>query len=109
MKVFWTVSSKTKNKNFYEFKLNKSNGKNKKTSYKTGDNDFYWLNLNNKQHFYIIPEHELLTRNIINIDKTSSICLTPDSKRNNKTNWANGYLFDYTKIDEKKLKIMFHL
>ena len=63
--------------------------------------------MNNKQHFYIIPEHELLI-NYINVDKRSSITLNPDSKKG-KNSWANKYLFDYTKLDEEKLKIMFHL
>lgn len=108
LKVQEKVSSQKKNYNSTQFKLNKSNGKKKSISYQQGDNDFYWLHLNNKQHFYIIPEHELLTRNLINRDKTSSITLTPNSKIGNNS-WANEYLFDYTKLDEKKLKKMFHL
>jgi hypothetical protein len=107
------VCSKNKNENGTRFGLNKSNssinGKTQHISYQQGDNAFYWLNLNNKKHFYIIPEYELLTRNIINNDKWSSITLNPNSKRKYKNCWANEYLFDYTKIDEEKLKIMFHL
>jgi len=116
-KIQEKVCSKTKNRNYTRFILDKSNSRNNGVqqfiSYKKGDNDFYWLNLNNKQHFYIIPEHELLSRNIINIDKQASITLNPDSKRKSKNNsWAKEYLFDYTKltkIDEEKLKKMFHL
>ena len=103
------VKSKPKNKTGTTFALDKSNGvKQPKISYQKGDNDFYWLNLNNKKDFYIIPEHELLTRNIINIDRTTSIYLTPNSTTGNN-NWANKYLFDYTKMDEEKLKKMFDL
>ena len=112
-KVQEKVCSQHNNRNCIEFKLNKNkgsiNGIPQKTSYTQGDNDFYWLNLNNKKHFYIIPEYELISRNYINIDKQSSISLTPVSKRKNKNSWANEYLFDYTKIDEEKLKKMFHL
>ena len=107
-KVQEKIKTQNKTGNYTHFTLDKSNGKKKSISYQQGDNDFYWLNVNNKKHFYIIPEHELLTRNIINTDTQSSICLIPDAK-NNKHNWANEYLFDYTKLDEEKLKKMFHL
>ncbi len=116
LKVQEKISSKEKSGNYTKFNLDKCNGRNngkkKHISYQKGDNDFYWLNFNNKQHFYIIPEHELISRNIINIDKRTSINLTPNSKRKNKTDWANEYLFDYTnftKLDEEKLKKMFIL
>ena len=91
-KVQEKVITKKKNRNDITFSLDKSNGRinggggcMQYTSYKTGDNDFYWLNVNNKKQFYIIPEHELLTRNYINIDKQSSITLNPDSKKKCKT------------------------
>ena len=80
-------------------------------SYQKGDNDFYWLNVNDKKYFYIIPEDELIIRNYINVDKTTTITLTPNSKKGNNI-WANEYLFDYTnitEIDEQKLKKMFQL
>ncbi len=67
--------------------------------------------MNNKKDFYIIPEHELLSRNIINTDKSASITLNPNSKKGKNT-WVNEYLFDYTNITEldiQKLKKMFHL
>ena len=107
-KIQEKVSSKMKNRNGITFSLQKSNGRKKTISYQQGDNDFYWLNVNNNQHFYIIPEHELLTRNHINFDKVIGIYLIPNSKTG-KNSWANEYLFDYTKIDEEKIKRMFHL
>ena len=110
-KVQEKVKSQRKNGKDTTFKLDKSNGVKKIISYQKGDNDLYWLNVNNKQHFYIIPEHELLIRNIINIDKTTSINLNPHST-NNKHYWANEYLFDYTnltEIDIQRLKTMFNL
>ena len=109
LKVQEKVKSQNKKSTGTRFDLDKHNGKKKYISYKTGDNDFYWLNVNNKQHFYIIPEHELISRNYINVDKRSSITLTPNSKKG-KNVWANEYLFDYTKItkiDEEKMKRMF--
>ena len=114
-KVQEKVKSQRKDRNYTSFSLGKNNGringKCQKTSYKNGDNDFYWLNLNNKKHFYIIPENELLTRNYINTDKQVKIILNPDAK-NGKNSWANEYLFDYTnltEIDIQRLKTMFHL
>ena len=108
-KVQEKVGSKIKNKKGYNFTLNKHNGKKKSISYQSGDNDFYWLNLNNKKDFYIIPEHELLSRNIINTDKTASIYLNPNSTKKCNNSWAKEYLFDYTKVDEEKLKKMFSI
>ena len=111
LKVQEKVCSKKKNKNGIDFNLNKKNGVKQSISYKIGDNDFYWLNVNNKQHFYVIPENELLSRNYINTDTRASITLNPLSKTG-KNSWANEYLFDYTnitKIDEEKLKRMFHI
>ena len=108
-KIQEKVSSKMKNRNGITFSLQKSNGKKKTISYQQGDNDFYWLNVNNNQHFYIIPEHELLTRNHNNFDKVIGIYLNPDSTKKCKNSWAKEYLFDYTKVDEEKLKKMFSI
>jgi len=110
-KVQEKVNSQVKNQNGITFSLDKSNGRKKTISYQQGDNDFYWLNVNNKKHFYIIPEHELISRTNINTDKANGIYLIPNSKKG-KNVWANEYLFDYTnitKIDEEKIKRMFHL
>ena len=41
--------------------MNLVNGKNF-CSYEKGDNDFYWINLQDSQTFYIIPEHILITK-----------------------------------------------
>ena len=111
LKVQEKVCSQRKNGNGTIFQLNKCNGVRQYISYQKSDNDFYWLNLNNKQHFYIIPEYELLGRNYINIDKSSSITLTPNSKKGNNI-WTNEYLFDYTNITEldiQKLKTIFRI
>ena len=117
LKIQEKVISKKKNENGTAFQLKKSNGRmngggggvKQCTSYKTGDNDFYWLNVNNKKHFYIIPEKELIDRKYMNTDKKTIIYLIPDSKRECKNSWANEYLFDYTKIDEVKIKTIFGL
>jgi len=63
-KVQEKVCSQMKNRNITQFNLNKCNGIIKgiqqAISYQKGDNDFYWLNVNNKKQFYIIPEVEIL-------------------------------------------------
>jgi hypothetical protein len=116
LKVQEKVCSQRKNRTGISFVLDKNNGSingvKQHISYQTGDNDFYWLNVNDKKHFYIIPEHELLSRNYINTDKQSAIYLTPNANKNSKNFWANEYLFDYTnitEIDKEKLKKMFQL
>jgi len=93
------------------YNINKNNGcdenhNRKAISYQKGDNDFYWLNINNKKHFYIIPENELITRNYINVDKISSIYLNPEV---DDKHWSKDNLFDYTNINEEKIKLLLGL
>ena len=113
LKVQEKVNSIKKGETGTGFTLKKSNGSinhiKQWTSYKTGDNDFYWLNVNNKQHFYVIPEHELISRKYIDTDKKTVITLNPASNKKCKNSWTNEYLFDYTKLDGEKLKKMFNL
>lgn len=86
------------------FSLHKNNGKenNKRTfqSYKKGDNDFYWLNVPDKKHFYIIPENDLIKHKYIDLETKRSLYLNP----NTKDHWSQEYLFDYTKPDIEKIK-----
>lgn len=35
--------------------------------------------------------------------------INTDTKKNCKNSWANQYLFDYTNIDEQRIKELFHL
>ena len=98
----------TQKKNGVQFSLHKNNGKingcREFTSYKKGDADFYWLNIPNKQHFYIIPENELIERKYINIDTKKTIYLNPES---DDKSWSKAYLFEYTKPDLDKIKTLF--
>ena len=106
-KVQEKVGNVTKNKEGILFCLYKNNGCRKKPrtfiSYTHGDNDFYWLNCPDKNHFYVIPEYELIQRNKIGTGKSESIYFNPS----NTDKWAFEYLFDYTNLDIEKLTNMF--
>lgn len=99
-KIQEKVGTTPDNKNGASFCLYKHDGKINFTSYKKGDNDFYWLNLPNKQHFYIIPEKELIDHGYLDIENKRMIYLNPK----NKDHWSQKYLFDYTKPDIDKIK-----
>ena len=57
------------------FQLCKNNGANKgkkiNIQYDVGDNDFYWLNVDNKKTFFVFPEQLLIDRGIIGNTKTT--------------------------------------
>ncbi len=92
----------------YIFYLCKNNGKKSDKSknfisYQKGDNDFYWLNCQDKKHFYVIPEDILIEKKKINTAKKEYLCLTP----NNLDSWYTKYMFDYDKIDKERLLSIF--
>lgn len=68
-KIQEKVCKMNKDTRRYNFCIYKSNGKiDKKRSfcrYDIGDNDFYWLNCEDKKFFIIIPEKILIDRNLI--------------------------------------------
>lgn len=92
----------------YIFHLYKNNGKNTDKirtfiSYTKGDNDFYWLHLQDKKHFYVIPENILIDRNKVNTPQKESLYII----HNKKDVWYSEYMFDYDNIDIDKLSKMF--
>lgn len=97
-----------KNKNVFSFALRKNNGTiNRKhiyTSYKKGDNDFYWFHIPDKKHFYIIPEHVLIREMYVDYD-TKNLTLNP----NNTDHWSASYLYDYTNLDKHRILALFNL
>jgi hypothetical protein len=92
----------SKDKETVSFVLHKNNGKNKYTSYKKGDNDFYWLNLPDKKHFYVIPEQVLVDQKYIDTIKKTILPINLNTK-----SWISPYKFDYDNLDEGKLKAVF--
>lgn len=94
-----------KNKNGYLGTLFKGFGKKKKQLYIYQDNDFYWLHIPDTEYFYVIPQFELLDRDIISFFETEgrkSVYLHTEDN-NYKHSWANDYLFNYKNVDEGKL------
>ena len=96
------------NDNECRFQLCKNNGnKNKKCKqiqYDIGDNDFYWLNCDNKKYFFIIPEKILFDKNIIgNNKKNLFLKITIKEILHIKSSWLQPYMFNYESIDKERL------
>jgi hypothetical protein len=106
-KVQEKVGTHYSNKNSIAFSLHKNNGKTdgkrQLTSYKKGDNDFYWLNLPDKKHFYVIPEQVLIDQKYIDTIKKTTLIIN----LNAKAAWISPYKFDYENLDKGKLKAVF--
>ena len=112
-KIQEKVCKMNKDTRKYSFGIYKNNGiVDKKRSfcqYDIGDNDFYWLNCEDKKNFFIIPEKILIDRKLIG-DKTKkgriSFRLTLDGELYKKS-WLNDYIFSYDKIAKNRLLKMF--
>lgn len=79
-----------------KFNVFRKNGKNKTQAYKKGDNDFYWLNCPDKEHFLIIPEDYIIDR------KTIEIFL---HKKSSIKSWYDKFLYKYSEVNEEILQI----
>ena len=100
--------SKLNKENRYLFHICKSNGvTNKKINHKQydiGDNDFYWLNCENKITFFVIPEKILIDRGLIgNIKKSLCIKVTIKDTLHPINSWLQPYMFNYENIDKERL------
>lgn len=80
-------------------------------SYKVGDNDFYWINIPNERHFYVIPESVLIENGLVgNTKQNNCMLLYPTYNIEKmkvakvKHTWVKTYLFDYSNIDVLKIK-----
>ena len=92
------------------FQLCKSNRKNNENrnqiQYDIGDNDFYWLNCDNKKTFFVIPEKILIDKGLIgnSIDKKSMFFkITLKEVLHKLSDWLQPYMFDYENIDKERL------
>jgi hypothetical protein len=95
----------------FQFHIVKSNGvttsdnsgvkKRGFTQYELGDNDFYWLNCDNKKDFYVFPEKILFQHQFIGGYSKKVLKINTTSKYTNK--WFNQYAFDYENIDKERL------
>lgn len=102
-KVQEKVGSSTKTNFAVRFFKNNGTikGNRKFTSYKKGDNDFYWVHLPNKEHFIIIPEQIMIQQQIID-PPDNKILTVKIPQIIKKDNWLYDYLFDYNNFDKDK-------
>ena len=93
------------------FQLSKHNGiiNRKKIfcQYDVGDNDFYWLNIDNKKTFFVFPEQLLIDRGIIGNKKTTKFFkVTLKEKIHKISEWVIPYMFDYENVDRERLLVI---
>ena len=102
--------SKVGNENRCCFQLCKNNGivnkKQNQKQYDIGDNDFYWLNCDDKKYFFVIPEKILVDRKLVGNkkeNKNTVFKITIKEKLNKNSSWIQPYIFDYENIDKDRL------
>jgi hypothetical protein len=100
LKLQEKVAKKNNKKELYIFSMCKHNGcKEKNIQYDIGDNDFYWLNFDNKKTFFVIPEKILIEKGFIG-NKNKKILFKINIKN---ISWIKEYMFDYENIDKDLL------
>jgi hypothetical protein len=85
------------------------NGKQNQTHYDIGNNDFYWLNCDNKKIFFVIPEKILINKGVIgnSTDKKSIFFkITVKEILHKNSSWLQPYMFDYENIDNERLLLI---
>ena len=94
----------------YKFCMCKNNGntndKQNQIQYDIGDNDFYWLNCDNKKIFFVIPEKVLINREIIgnnNLKNQIFLKITIKTPLHKLSNWLEPYMFNYEQVDKERL------
>lgn len=87
-----SVCSKQAGKNIFTANISKNCGQKGRKSYNIGDNDFYWININEKlehsDEFFVVPESALLENGFID---------DPSGKKGHKylTISANPWIYKY--------------
>ena len=61
-------------------------------TYEKGDNDFYWINLQDNETFYIIPEQILIDKHLISSETEKGKKYISFAKRNK---WLDFYKYSY--------------
>jgi hypothetical protein len=82
------------------------NGRRNQIQYDIGDNDFYWLNCDNKKTFFVVPESILINKGIIgnNVEKRiKTFKIIVKEILNKNIVWLQPYMFDYENIDKDRL------
>lgn len=88
---------KVKNSNIFCLWKNngKINGNREQKCYEIGDNDYYWLNADDKILFYVIPENILIENGYIGYSCNKKQ-LKINQKETTHNGWIQPYKFDYT-------------
>jgi hypothetical protein len=83
----------------------KINGKYIQIQYDTGDNDFYWLNCDNKKMFFVIPEKALIDKGLVgnNVKTSTFFKITVKESLHKSVSWLQPYMFNYEQVDKERL------
>ena len=104
LKIQEKVTKFRDKENRYMFTLCKKNGTQNNIQYDIGDNDYYWLNCDNKIYFFVIPEKILIDKGIIgNNKKTLFFKITVREILHKNSSWIQPYMFNYENIDKERL------
>lgn len=90
--------------------IKKNNGRNNsKIPYNVNDNDLYWLNMPDKNTFFVIPPDVLFEKEYLSSDDKKgrgSICLYYEFPQNASTKWADKYKFKYNNINDERNRLL---
>lgn len=87
------------------------NGSQNQIQYDISDNDFYWLNCDNKKTFFVVPESILINKEIIGNNgkkRTKTIKIIVKETLNKNIACLQPYMFDYENIDKARLLNIFN-
>ena len=83
----------------------KINKKPNQIQYDIGDNDFYWINCDNKETFFVIPEQNLISKNIVGNNKPkTNFKITINDILHHKSKWLTPFMFNYKTINDETNK-----
>ncbi len=91
-KIQEKIARKRSDCNTIALLLHKTKNSIRNTPYELGDNDFYWINLPDKETFYIIPEIVLFDYGIISCENYNG---RTDLSFANRNTWWNYFKFNY--------------
>jgi hypothetical protein len=93
--------------NLYTLNLHKSYGRSNKIAYEKGDNDFYWIHLEDWRYFFIIPENILLQYGFITDENKIGKKYLGISLNGKQNSWILEYKYDYENLDIDNIKSLF--
>lgn len=104
------ITSINKINNLCIFQLCKNNGKiickRNQVQYEINDNQFYWLNCDNKKTFFVVPEEILIDKGYVGNKKNNTkFKITIQDHLHFKSRWLEPYMFNYETIQEEENKI----